>query len=197
MVIYICYKCCYMFFNLFGRKKEAAIHFTNLVYISQQAKQNAVIEFASQHVELIFITWFEDTTHQFKQLFKQHGLDENNIEEARYYTAAKYPDKQIIFLEHYPLRDKEERLVQNSTQQNFTIYNALTEPLFTYFGEERIIALMQKMGYQENEPVQSKMINLSLQNAQKKIAKRLALEQPANSQEEWMRKNVGEGKNKE
>jgi len=182
-------------FNLFRKKQTKPSHrFEDLVFVSQAAKQAAIIAFAKQEPLFIFIAWFDDTASQFRQLFVQEGLDENRIEDAKNVTVAKYTGRQMAFLEHYPLRAKEEALVQHCSQQKFTVYNALTEPLFTQFGGERIIELMRKMGMNENEPLQHQMISHSLEKAQAKIAEKVALEQTAASPEAWMRKNVNGNK---
>ncbi len=180
-----------MLFNLFRKKEVKPVQqFEDIVFISPPAKQAAVIAFAKQQPDYIFIAWFENTALLFQELFALYNLDEARIEEAKYFTAAKYTGRQIAFLEHHPLRAKEEALVQNCLQQRFTVYNSSTEPLFTQFGGERIIELMRRMGMDENESIQHKMISRSLEKAQSKIAKKINLEQTAGSQEEWMRRNV-------
>ena len=180
-----------MLFNLFGKKKTIpAPQFDDLVFISQPAKQAAVIAFAKQHPDSIFIAWFENTALLFREIFTLYDLNTARIEEAKYFIAAKYTGRQILFLEHYPLRAKEDALVQHCLQPRFTVYNSLTEPLFTQFGGERIIEVMRRFGMNANEPLQHKMISRSLEKAQKKIAGKIALEQPAGSQEEWMRRNI-------
>ncbi len=178
-------------FNLFGKKKkENEHHFTDLIFISAKAKENALLELARTNSNAVFIAWFADTAQHFTGLFRQNGITEIRVDEARYFSASKYAGREIIFLEHFPLREKEEVLVQNCEQQKFAVYSALTEPIFTSFGGDKIIQMMERLGMKENEAIQHAFINSSIKNAQEKIAKKLTIEQPADSQATWFQKNV-------
>lgn len=186
-----------MFFGLFGKKENNTFQkkFTNVIYISEIAKQHGIIKYAQTNSDAIFIAWFTNTVINFRKQFLANNINEDRIVEAKSFSAAKYSTATIIFLEHFPLRAKEEALVQNCIQQEFTFYNALTEPIFAYFGGDRIIALMQKMGYKEDETVQHNMIDNSLLRAQEKIAERVQFESnTAASQSDWMLVNVGSEK---
>jgi hypothetical protein len=186
-----------MFFGLFGKKDDNAFHkrFTNVIYASDLAKQNGIINYAQTNNDAIFIAWFTNTTVNFRKQFLTNNINEDRIVEAKSFSAAKYPTQKITFLEHFPLRAKEEALVQNCMQQEFIFYNSLTEPIFTYFGSDRIIDLMSKMGYKEGETIQHSMIDESLLRAQEKIAERVQFETNTSaSQSDWMLVNVGSEK---
>jgi preprotein translocase subunit SecA len=59
------------------------------------------------------------------------------------------------------------------------------------FGADRIISLMQKMGYTEHEKVQHSMIDNSLQRAQNKIAENLTYDTSIkSSQADWFNRNA-------
>ena len=49
---------------------------------------------------------------------------------------------------------------------------------------------MKMLGMKEDEVIEHKMVTKSIIKGQEKIAQQVSLEQSANSQEEWMRKNV-------
>ena len=51
-------------------------------------------------------------------------------------------------------------------------YLSLDDDLMRMFGSERVAELMKKMGYSEKEPIQHKMINRSIENAQKRVEAR-------------------------
>jgi hypothetical protein len=186
-----------MLFGLFGKKENNTFHkkFTNVIYASEIAKQKGIIQFALANSDAIFIAWFTNTAASFKKQFLANNINEDRIIEAKSFSAIKYSSATIIFLEHFPLRAKEEALVQHCIQEEFTFYNALTEPIFQYFGGDRIIELMRKMGYKDDENIQHKMIDNSLLKAQKKIAERVQFESNASaSQSDWMLVNVGSEK---
>ncbi len=186
-----------MFFGLFGKKEtdNFSKKFINIIYASDVAKQKGIIKYAQENSDTIFLAWFTNTANNYKKLFLAKSLDENKIVEAILFSAAKYQHQKIIFLEHFPLRAKEERLVQNCMQNEFIFFNALTEPIFAYFGSDRIIDLMGKMGYKEDDTVKHSMIDKSLLKAQKKIAESVQFETNTSaSQADWMLVNVGSAK---
>jgi hypothetical protein len=185
-----------MFFGLFGKKENNRFHkkFTNVIYASELAKQRGIIQFAQANNDAIFIAWFTNTAINFRKQFLANNINEDRIIEAKSFSVAKHNSAKIIFLEHFPLRAKEEALVQNCMQEEFIFYNALTEPIFAYFGSDRIIDLMGKMCYKDDETIQHKMIDKSLLRAQEKIAERVQFEtNTSGSQSDWMLVNVGSG----
>jgi hypothetical protein len=186
-----------MFFGLFGKKENTTFHkkFTNVIYASETAKQKGIIQFALANNDAIFIAWFTNTAANFRKQFLANNIDEDRIVEAKFFSAAKYSTATIIFLEHFPLRAKEEALVQNCFQDEFIFFNALTEPIYKYFGSDRIIEVMSKLGYKDDETIQHNMIDSSLLKAQKKIAERVQFESNTfTSQSDWMLVNVGSEK---
>jgi hypothetical protein len=186
-----------MFFGLFGKKETSAFHkkFTNVIYASDIAKQKGIVQFALANNDAIFIAWFTNTAASYRKQFLANNMSEDRIVEAKSFSTAKYSTATIIFLEHFPLRAKEEALVQNCMQVEFVFYNALTEPIFAYFSSDRIIDVMSRLGYKDGETIQHKMIDKSLLRAQEKIAERVQFETNTSaSQSEWMLVNVGSGK---
>ena len=152
---------------------------------SERGKETAVANPAILNSDTIFIGWFADTVSVFKKLFTEKGIDPEKIIDAKYFRALKYPGKQVTFLEHHPLRRKEEQLTENMEQESFTVFNSPGEPFFYYFGGDKIVKLMQEMHVKEDEPFEHAMISASIKNAREKLAKKLTVEQPASSQKEW------------
>jgi preprotein translocase subunit SecA len=61
--------------------------------------------------------------------------------------------------------------------------------LFKQFGGERIQMMMKQLGVEQQEMLEHPMISKSLENAQRKLEKKVGTEHLANSPEEWFRKN--------
>lgn len=178
-------------FGIFRKKtSHSLIQFTDLNFLSEEAKDRAVLGSARES-NAVFVAWFPATMNRYRKLFAGSGIDENRVIDARSFSAAKFPGKEIIFLEHYPLRAKEEQLLQNTAQQEFKVYNSLTEPFFHFFGGDKMIEMMKKMGSDENETFQHAFISSAIRNAQHKLAKKIRSEQSASSQREWMDRNAG------
>ena len=96
----------------------------------------------------------------------------------------------VIFIEHYPLRDKEEDIYQKLGLQNAIVHSALDEPFMKAFGSEKIIDLMKKLGAKEEEAIQHSMISSSIKNAQEKLKKKISFERTCRSQADWIRHNL-------
>jgi len=181
-----------MAFNLFGKKEkdQPTGIFTDKTYMSTAAKMNACLDLAKKNPDTVFITWFPETTRKFRSFFEQHGLAENRIIEARQMHAALLTDKTAVFAEHYPLHSKETELIKNWTQDHFIVFSAMDEPLFKHFGSEKMIPLMKMLGMKEEESIEHSMVSKSIIKGQDKIAAQVSYESTANSQGEWMEKNI-------
>ncbi len=181
-----------MSFNLFGKKEKGLPGgvFIDKTYISTSAKMNACLDLAKVSPGTVFIAWFPDTARKFKDFFRQHGIDESSITESRYVHTALLQHKIPVFIEHYPLHTKEMELIQNWDQQEIVVFSAMDEPLFKHFGSEKMIPFMKLLGMKEAEAIEHSMVSRSIIKGQEKIASQVSFEQTANSQAEWMEKNI-------
>lgn len=173
----------------FGKKKETT-KVSDVVFMHAAAKWQACHLALQSNANTIFITWFEETQQQLQEYFNAQNAANPTVILYREAAAHFINNNPVIFAEHYPLREKEEALYTSLKLEDVKVFSSLEDALFQHFGGERIIELMQKMGLQENEPVQHTMISMALKNAQEKIAKEVSLEQSAHSQEEWFKRNV-------
>lgn len=181
-----------MIFNLFGKKDDGADNhvFVDRAYASSAAKMKACVELAKEEPNSLFICWFPETANTFKDFFRRQGLDENLIVDTHHLHASKLIGKTPVFTEHYPLHSKEIDLIKNWDAKKIVVYSALDEPLFRHFGSDKIIPMMKMLGMKEDEVIEHKLVTKSIMNGQEKLAEKVDLEQSANSQEEWMKKNI-------
>jgi hypothetical protein len=161
----------------------------DLVFIHQAAKWQAVKKLLEQYPDSIIVTWFPDTLSDFQQFAAAQNIT-TDILPARQVNSFQVVNKTVIFLEHYPLPDKEAALIQLWKATKIIILSALDEPLFLHFGGERLTHLMQQMGMKEDEPLEHTLITQAIHNAQQKLAKKVITEHSAASMEDWFRKNV-------
>lgn len=173
----------------FGKKKEE-INITDIVFISVAAKWHACMEAFKQEPKTVFITWFEDTQQQLQSFFTQQNITGAEIILYRQSASHFISNKQVIFAEHYPMRDKEINLYKSLNLAAIKVFSCLEDALFQYFGGNNLIEMLQKMGMSENEPLQHPMIAAALKNAQEKIASKVSLEQTVRSQTEWFSRNL-------
>jgi hypothetical protein len=182
-----------MAFNLFGKKEDNPESiFVDKTYVNTAAKINACVALAKQQPDTIFICWFADTVKIFREAFLQQGLEEVKIVDAKELRLATLLNKVPVFTEHYPLHSKELALAEQFHLQKITVYSAMDEALFKHFGSEKMIPLMKLLGMKEDEPIEHSSVTKYIKRGQEKIAATVIAEQFAQSQEEWMAKNVKE-----
>lgn len=179
-----------MFGNLFGSSEEKEYLFSHRVYMTTEGKKMACLKMAKEDETCIFIGWFPATVDEYKTYFKENGIDVNRIwlasESKKMNTGAQKP----VFIEHYPLHEKEKELAESFGIMNIPVFSAMDEPLFKHFGSEKMIPMMKLMGMKESEAVQHAMVSKSIIKGQKSIAEKVMVDQSANSQSEWMQKNL-------
>ncbi|UEG50194.1 hypothetical protein LK994_01735 [Ferruginibacter lapsinanis] len=181
-----------MFFNLFGKKEDSGNNniFSDKAYINAEGKRNGCLQLAKEQPETVFIAWFSDTAKEYKDFFTKNGVEESRVIEVRHLHTSKLENKTPVFLEHYPLHEKELELVANWSQQKIIVYNSLDEALFKHFGSDKMIPLIKMLGMKEDEAIEHSYVTQSITRGQQKIADMVTLEQSASSQAEWMERNI-------
>ncbi|HNP22958.1 MAG TPA: hypothetical protein PKM63_03535 [Panacibacter sp.] len=175
--------------SLFSRNK-ISFKIIDTVYVSAIAKWKACANTAAKNATTVFIAWFPETLQQLEAYFSAHSTIKPTTLLYRNANSFNTKDKNIIFVEHYPLPKKETDLFVSLTLAAAHVYSSLDEPLFMHFGGEKMIELLSKLGMKEDEPLENTMITKALHNAQEKIAAKVTLEQSATAQAEWFRKNL-------
>lgn len=173
-------------FGLFNSKSpEAAI--SDQVWMSQQSKWNACLKMAEANKQCVFVAWFSKTKEELTEFLATSNV-ETSIVLARDITSSDH--QLLIFVEHYPLSEVEQALFLRLNLNKVPVLSSLDEPLFSLFGGEKTIQLMQKLGMKQDEIVSHPMITKSIRSAQRKIAEKVTVEIKAESQKDWLKKNV-------
>jgi hypothetical protein len=175
-------------FSFFG-KKEIKIKIIDRVFISSKAKQYAIQEQIRNYPDRIIITWFDESYEQIKALLQSNNL-KAEIYLSREIPAHNILNKKVLFLEHHPLVEKEKELLEKLQLKQAIFYSALDEPLFKFFGGDRISSMIEKLGLSENEAIEHQMISTAIKNAQEKISKQVVIDYSAQSQAGWFSKNI-------
>jgi len=175
-------------FSLF-KKKPAGKKITDLVFAKQQGKWHALERALSASPAPVLVAWFDDSMDALNTYLEQHGKPAAVIS-YRQLHGGIIGNQPLIFIEHYPLAEKETRLFE-TLPNTITVYSSLDEAFFSHFGGDRITHVLQQLGLDENEAISHSMITSSIRRAQEKLAERVTMEQSAHSMEEWMRKNSG------
>ena len=171
-------------------KKKDNIKVTDIVFMKTAAKWHACKQAFMENADTVFIAWFDDTREQLEAFLEEQNTGRMTLILYREANIHYTNGKQVIFLEHYPLHEKEEALYTSLNLKDIKVFSSLDEALFLHFGGDQIVELMEKMGLQENESIQHSMIGMALKNAQQKILEKVTIEQTATSQAEWFKRNI-------
>jgi len=177
-------------FNFLKKSDVSVTKIRDKVWMSENAKFEFLREELKKENDTLYIFWFDDTRRKAESFFSGEIASLTSFVTAREFIMNTEAGKKIIFAEHYPLYQKEADLFQKLHLQEAEIWSSLDEPLFQYFGGEKIISLMKKMGMKENEAAQHKMLTKAIQDAQKKIKEKVMVEQTSHSQKGWLEKNL-------
>lgn len=174
-------------FNLF-KKKERSIPVSDRVTMSDQARLQAMLTLATTDPEAVFVFWFDESMSEAAAFFESKG-QQTSFYHAREVVGPHVSGKNIFFAEHYPLQNREQALFEKLHLPVAIVYSSLTDPLFKQFGGERIIALMVTLGLDDESLIEHPMISKSIRNAQKKLGKKISIEQQSHSATEWFTRN--------
>jgi hypothetical protein len=176
-------------FGLF-KKKEATIQVKDKVWMTGEAKLQALINEWKKNPDIVFIFWFDESLRQIESFFTGQSLAPIVLLTARETNTSHLSGKKIILVEHYPLSQKENEFFQKLKLQEAEVWSALDEPLFKHFGSEKIIQMMKQLGMKEDEAIEHPMISKAIHNAQEKISKKIIIDQASHSQNDWLQKNL-------
>ena len=176
-------------FNLF-KKKDDFVKVIDKIWISEEAKWKGIINEWKKDTEIVIITWFDSTHRQLETLFAKETSSPVSLFSAREVHASYIAGKKVILAEHHPMRKKEQDAFTQWHLNEAVVHSAMDEPLFKHFGGERIVGMMKQLGMNENSMVEHKMISNAIENAQEKIGKKVVTEHLANSQQEWIERNL-------
>lgn len=176
------------FLSLF--RKSDAPKVVDVVWLSEKQKLEACAAVCRSSSQAMIVVWFDDTRRKVEQLFFKEGISDTLIYNASNVSALTVHNREVVFAEHYPLLEKEQKLFTDLQLKEVTVYSSLDEALFKKFGGEKIIELMKKMGANEGESLNHPMISGAIRNAQEKVSRNISFDQYASSQHDWLTKNV-------
>lgn len=171
-------------FGLF-KKKTPGIKVVDKIWMTENASFRAIVAILKNKSDTLCLTWFADTKDKLCAYLQQHNLGTCNVQMADH-TPIYLDVSHAIFIGHHPLESEEQKKFADLGLQEATIFTSLEEPIFQLFGGEKIIALMKKMGLQEDDVIEHKMISTSIKRAQKQIAEKAIITGHAKSQGDWL-----------
>lgn len=184
-------------FGLFKQKKS--IQVTDLIWKTERIKYDALIMQLQDNNKHILIYFFEDTKKSIVDELQTASINfsENTssnahilvLKSTQILQMSSAENVNIIFVEHYPLLSTEQKLKQHILEvlniQNVTFYTSFEDELFQLFGAEKILAIMEKMGFNENEPMSHNLISSSIEKAQQKIEEKVSIDTNTRQRKDW------------
>lgn len=184
-------------FGLFKQKKS--IQVTDLIWKTERIKYDALIKQLQDNNKHILIYFFEDTKKNIIDELQRANFNfsENTssnatilvVKPTQIFQISNAENTNIIFVEHYPLLSTEQKLKQHILEvlniQNVTFYTSFEDELLQLFGAEKILAIMEKMGFNENEPMSHNLISSSIEKAQQKIEEKVNIDTNTRQRKDW------------
>lgn len=101
---------------------------------------------------------------------------------------------QIIVTEHHPMHSRDQELVNAAgklpCKPSLTFHFSLDDPLMKHFGNEKIKALMERLGIDKSECLSHQLINTAIRTAQEKIESKVGKDVPTHSAADWFKYNL-------
>jgi iron only hydrogenase large subunit-like protein len=174
-------------FSLFGKKSGPDV--TDKVWMSTAAMQVGLGKWLQEQPNGIIAIWFQ---HDKETL---QGMLTDAVASRIFLTDQLTPDqvasRMILFAGHYPLHSVEVALGEKLGMKKMLVHSSLASPLFKHFGGDKIIDTARSMGMKEDEAIEHFLVSSAITKTQGKIADKVINEMFANSEEEWMRLNLG------
>lgn len=101
--------------------------------------------------------------------------------------------RQIYFPSHYPMVATEQKVLTKLAAMGFNSFVfclSFDDPLLKMFGSENILPLLEKIGLEDEEALEHKVITLSINSAREKVGKKVRIEIQTTSPQEWFKLNV-------
>jgi hypothetical protein len=160
------------------------------VYITTEAKKNACILMCKENPHLLFVAWFSDTAKVFKEGFNLNGIATNRVAVITDLTQDDHVNFELVFLEHYPLAQKEIVAMATFSQESFVVLSAMDEPLFKHFGSDKMLPFITLLGFKKEKAIEHSYVTAAITKGQQKIAALVLQDEGAESQAQWLQKHL-------
>lgn len=138
------------------------------ILVNQNAKEKACIRLAQSDNNCIFIAWSKVTYLRFQEVFKRQNIPHDVIL-ARDIIPNRVSGKNFTFIERHYNQIKESKLLESLEANDVIALVSLSDPIMSVFDSSRIIKLLESMGHNEDDHIEHKMINKSIEKAMEKI----------------------------
>jgi hypothetical protein len=176
-------------FGLFKSKKKEIIT-KDFIYKNEAVKYKSMLQHLKDQEKSILIYYFEDTKNAIQEVLNtapiNYSTDVNSfvtkvwlINANTILNKSDIGNRTVFFAEHHPSFSRENEIKQHLLEIEGTkeviFYTSFEDKLLQLFGSERILQLMEKMGFKDDEVIEHTMISTSIERAQKRIDEKLSI----------------------
>jgi len=176
-------------FGLFKSKKKEIIT-KDFIYKNEAVKYKSMLQHLKDQEKSILIYYFEDTKNAIQEVLNtapiNYSTDVNSfvtkvwlINANTILNKSDIGNRTVFFAEHHPSFSRENEIKQHLLEiegiKEVIFYTSFEDKLLQLFGSERILQLMEKMGFKDDEVIEHTMISTSIERAQKRIDEKLSI----------------------
>lgn len=191
-------------FGLFNNKKKEIVS-NDFIWKNEIVKYNALIKHLQQMEKSVLIYYFEDTKAEAERYLTAAQM--NFSTEANSFVTKVWllnadtllhkstiDNRTVFFAEHHPsyLQEKEIKthLFEKLGVHEVSFYTSFEDKLMQIFGSERILQVMERMGFKDDEAIQHSLISSSLEKAQQKVDAKISINSNTRLRKDWFEINI-------
>jgi hypothetical protein len=176
-------------FGLF-KSKIKEISTIDFIWKNDEVKYNALIKHLKEQDKSILIYYFEDSKNAIEEILTAASVNYSNeansfatkvwlMNASAIVQKSDIGNRTVIFAEHHPSFARENEIKEHLSDklgiQEITFYTSFDDKLLQLFDSERILQLLEKMGFKDDEVIEHNMISSSIERAQKRIDENLSI----------------------
>lgn len=175
-------------FDFFKSSKPAGPTALDWVWRDEQGKRQGLLELLRAHPQARLLAWSAHTQRGYSDWLAQtQGAAAPRIELASRQLPGRLHGEALVFLEHHLYRREEAEFLRLAQPAQAWVLSSLDDPLFRFFGNERIGTLVDQLGMKPGERLEHRLIRASIRNAQQKLEKQRGQVAIPPDLEDWMR----------
>jgi hypothetical protein len=192
-------------FGLF-KSKIKEISTIDFIWKNDEVKYNALIKHLKEQDKTILIYYFEDSKNAIEEILTAASVNYSNeansfatkvwlMNASAIVQKSDIGNRTVIFAEHHPSFARENEIKEHLSDklgiQEITFYTSFDDKLLQLFDSERILQLLEKMGFKDDEVIEHNMISSSIERAQKRIDENLSIHNNNTRQrKDWFELNL-------
>jgi len=151
---------------------------------------------------VLLVAHFRDCMEQLQAIVEQGGFDQRSVivataEHLKGRSSMATSDEsqtiEIIVAERHPLQAHDAAIAEFAQSLpcrcRLVHHVSLEDPMMRMFAGEWVQNVLQRLGMNENEAIESRMVTRRIQAAAQKIESQAISDMPADSAEEWLERN--------